>query len=198
MTGKETIETIISDIKKTQSQGVNNLDTQSVINYLESYLADEGYSHDFQLETLKANHQINLEVLKTNLTSQIEMFKSVITVGANAAKAILIINGGAAISLLAFLGNIWEKASKPDAVSQIALALIVFCAGVLCSGLCSGFTYAAQFSYANNPMNEKTKWHTTGHVANAFAVLFGFASLCCFGIGAYIAFQSMGTQFQNV
>ena len=195
MTGKETIETIIADIKQAQSDGMNNIDANALITYLEGFKTEERLDHEIQLETFKNNNQINLEVLKTNLVAQIEMFKSVITVGANAARAILIINGGAAIALLAFLGNIWEKDSGEVAIANVALSLLIFCGGVLSSGLCSGFTYVAQYCFGNNPMNGKTKWGTFGHVANAAALILGLLSLVCFGLGAYKAFESVMAQF---
>lgn len=195
MTGKETIQTIINDIKNAQDDGINQLDVNNLLKYLEGFKADEGLSHDFQLETLKANHQINVEAFKANTVVQIEAFKSVITVGANAARAILIINGGAAIALLAFLGNIWEKTSEPNAVANIALALLIFCAGVLASGFCSGFTYVAQFCFVKNPLEHNTPWNTWGNVTNIAAVLCGLASLILFGWGTYKAFISMGAQF---
>lgn len=195
MTGKETIQTIINDFKNAKDDGITQFDVNGLIKYFEGFKEDEGLSHDFQLETLKANHQINVEAFKANTVVQIEAFKSVITVGANAARAILIINGGAAIALLAFLGNIWEKTSEPNAVANIALALVIFCGGVLASGFCSGFTYAAQFCYGKNPLDHDTAWKTCGNVTNIAAVLCGLLSLILFGCGTYKAFISMGAQF---
>ena len=195
MTGKETIQTIISDIKNAREDGIKQLDVNGLLKYLEGFKEDEGLSHDFQLETLKANHQINVEAFKANTVVEIEAFKSVITVGANAARAILIINGGAAIALLAFLGNIWEKTSEPTAVANIALALLIFCGGVLASGFCSGFTYVAQFCFGKNPLDHDTAWKKWGNATNVAAVLCGLASLILFGCGTYKAFISMGAQF---
>lgn len=195
MTGKETVETIITDIKNAKGDGINQIDVNNLLKYLEGFITNEGYSHDFQLETLKASHQINVEAFKANTIVQIESFKSVITVGANAARAILIINGGAAIALLAFLGNIWEKTSEPNAVASIAIALLIFCGGVLASGFCSGFTYVAQFCYGKTPLEHNTSWEKWGNITNLAAVFCGIASLSCFAWGTYIAFISMGEQF---
>ncbi|WP_394744569.1 hypothetical protein, partial [Escherichia coli] len=64
MTGKETIQTIISDIRKARDDGIKQLDINGLLKYLEGFKEDEGLSHDFQLETLKANHQINVEAFK--------------------------------------------------------------------------------------------------------------------------------------
>jgi hypothetical protein len=107
----------------------------------------------------------------------------------------MIINGGAAIALLAFLGNVWNKDSSPDVLSSILGSLLIFCIGVLCSGVCSGFTYLAQYCYATSELGSDSKWKMGGDVNNIIAILSGVSSLILFGVGAYVTYASMGNQF---
>ncbi|HEM6675109.1 TPA: hypothetical protein ACHFX9_000378 [Citrobacter farmeri] len=195
MSSKEVIEKIIEDVGATKQQGYESISTDKLLSYLGNLQAHEGYNHDIQMELLRSDNTTNIEIMKMNHASNLEVFRSVITVGANASKAFMIINGGAAIALLAFLGNIWNKESTPTAAASISFSLLLFCLGVLCSGVCSGFTYLAQFCYASSDLAKHSRWNTSGHISNVIAVISGLASLALFAIGAYVTYVSMGNQF---
>lgn len=195
MATKEVLEGIINDVQNTRQQGFENISAERLLTYLENLKTTQNYDHEVQMELLKSSNTTNLEVLKLNHATSLEVFRSVITVGANAAKSFMIINGGAAIALLAFLGNIWNKETTPTASASVANSLLIFCLGILCSGVCSGFTYLSQFCYANSELSTKRPWHLAGHFNNTIAVLSGLASLILFGIGAYVTYISMGKQF---
>ncbi len=195
MTGKETVTTIIGAVKEAQDSGVTQIDTNKLLDYLKAVEADEGFSHETHIEILKTNHQLQVEEYKHHSVANIEIFKSVITTGANAAKAILIINGGGAISLLAFLGNIWTKSPAPEVISSVAFSLLMFGIGVLLAGMCSGFTYAAQYCYGNSPFEGTSRWKKWGHGFSITAISFGVGSFLTFGWGVYLAYASMAAQF---
>lgn len=195
MSSKELIEKIIADVEATKQQGYENISTEKLLSYLENSKTSEGYNHDYQMELLRSDNTANIEIMKMDHAANLEVFRSVITVGANAAKAFMIINGGAAIALLAFLGNIWNKESTPTAAASISDSLLLFCVGVLCSGICSGFTYLAQFCYASSDLKTHSGWDKAGLFSNVIAVLSGVASLTLFAIGAYVTYVSMGNQF---
>lgn len=195
MEAKKLLEGIIADVESAKSSNSKLIEIDNLLNYLNGINVDSfGERPDFELEALKHTNQFSLEEYKINSAAQLETFKSVIAVGANACKALMVINGGAAIALLAFLGNIWNKTSTPDAGKAIAISLAIFCFGVLASGLCATLTYLAQFSYGNAELGINKKWTLTGNVLNFFACFFGFASLVAFGIGSYTAFTAMDSQ----
>ena len=136
MEANKLLEGIIVDVEATKSAEANSINTDDLLNYLRSIDTDSFEPRpEIELEGIKHTNQVNLELLKIQNAFQIEVFKSVITVGANACRAFMIMNGGAAIALLAFLGNIWNKSSTPDASKAIAISLAIFCVGVLASGL---------------------------------------------------------------
>lgn len=190
-----TLDKIIDDIEQTKNDGYKNLDIEKMLMYLENLKQENVYDHDVQMELLKSSNTSQIEIAKMNHAASLEAFRSVITVGANAARAFMIINGGAAIALLAFLGNVWNKDSSPDVLSSILGSLLIFCIGVLCSGVCSGFTYLAQYCYATSELGSDSKWKMGGDINNIIAILSGVSSLILFGVGAYVTYASMGNQF---
>ncbi|MDF7650770.1 hypothetical protein PUG42_19750 [Erwiniaceae bacterium L1_54_3] len=195
MEAKKLLEGIIADVESAKSSNTKLIEIDNLLNYLRGIDVDSFSDRpDFELEALKHNNQFSLEMFKINSAAQLETFKSVITVGANACKALMVINGGAAISLLAFLGNIWNKTSAPEAGEAIALSLAIFCFGVLASGLCATLTYLAQYSFGNAELGMNKTWARIGNVINILACVFGFSSLVAFGYGAYTAFTGMNAQ----
>lgn len=195
MAVKDVLEKITADVKATKAAGFDKIDIEKMLIYLDTLNAEKEYNHDIQMELLKSSNVSEIEFAKLNHAASLEAFRSVITVGTNAAKAFMIINGGAAISLLAFLGNIWNKDSSSAAISTITVSLLIFCMGVLCSGACSGFTYLAQICYASSDLRTKKVWHSAGNINNFIAILTGLSSLVLFGVGAYVTYTSMGSQF---
>lgn len=195
MTNSELIQKIINDVSGARDGGAESIGSENLIKYLKGMETGTTYQHDIQMELLKAGNQSSLEVMKLNHASELEAFRSVIAVGANAAKSFMIINGGAAIALLAFLGNIWNKNSTPEATAAIAGSLLIFCMGVLCSGVCSGFTYLSQYCTANSGLGEKKPWKNAAIITNCIAILAGFGSLALFAYGAFATYASMGSQF---
>lgn len=195
MDNRDIIQQIIDDVTAARTSGTEAINADNLLKYLEGMRESQIYKHDVQMELLKTNNQASIEIMKLNHAAELEAFRSVITVGANASRAFMVINGGAAIALLAFLGNIWNKSSTPEATSAIACSLLIFCLGVLASGVCSGFTYLAQFSTASSGLNSKKGWFYSAVCFNVIAVIAGATSLGLFGYGAYATYTSMGSQF---
>nr|WP_310616674.1 hypothetical protein [Pantoea cypripedii] len=195
MDARKLLEGIITDIEAVKQSNATAIEIENLLTYLRGINTDSfNEKPDFELEGMKHNNQSAIEMFKVNNAIQLEAFKSTIAVGANACRAFMVMNGGAAIALLAFLGNIWNKSSNPDASKAIALSLVVFCLGVLASGVCAGMTYFAQFSFGSSQLGQIKPWLWAGRITNALAILSGIASLIAFGYGANSAFIAMGAQ----
>lgn len=195
MDAKNLLDGIIADVISAKESEARTVDIDNLLNYLKGIDIEKFKDRpSFELENFKHSKQYEIEVFKIENAAQLEAFKSVITVGANACRAFMIMNGGAAIALLAFLGNIWNKNSTPDAAKGIAISLGVFCFGVIASGFCAGFTYLAQSFYGNSLLGVNKRWLNAGHFVNALACLSGLLSLFAFGYGAYSAFSAMSAQ----
>jgi hypothetical protein len=76
----------------------------------------------------------------------LETYKSMITIGTEALKALQLINGGAIVALLAYLGQVPERAHlAPLAAKPLAL----FLGGLVAATLAFLGTYLTQFTLLN-------------------------------------------------
>lgn len=199
MDAKKLLDGIITDVEAVKESNAKAVDIENLLAYLHGIDVNSFKDRpDFELEVMKQTNQTSIEEYKIKNAFQLEAFKSVITIGANACRAFMIMNGGAAIALLAFLGNIWNKSSTPNASKAIAISLAIFCAGVLASGLCAGLTYFSQSAYGNSQLTEHKKWFRTGQVFNILACVAGLLSLAAFGYGSFSAFEAMNAQLLNL
>ena len=83
-----------------------------------------------------------LEKYKFDLNWRLETFKSLVTHSAEGFKFLSLANGGAAVALLAYLGNIGNKAIKAPNMSEPMLWFLV---GLAFAGAGWFFAYMTQF-----------------------------------------------------
>lgn len=193
----DVIDKLIQEINSFENEGNTSLNVRGLSDYLNQLRNEVSNSHDFDLETLKAQNQINIETMKLNEAIRLESFRSTISSGMNAAKSCMLINGGASVALLAFIGNIWNKASLDIAAMLVSKGLLFFCSGVALAALCTGFTYLAQSAFTSSELGTKSKWAKWGGFCNFIAIFSALLSLVVFGFGSYQTYLSMVSQFAS-
>ncbi|EIV9530877.1 hypothetical protein MBN47_005262 [Klebsiella aerogenes] len=195
MNSHELLEQIKHDVSAAKNDAMDSIPIDNLLNYLsEIDVSEDVERNEVALEGIKHSNSTQLEVLKIENIFQIESFKAAINIGANACKTFLIMNGGAAIALLAFLGNIWNKSSTPDAAYAVAGALFLFCIGVVLSGVCAGLSYFSQAFFVSSELGKHKYRLRCGHAMNALACICGAGSIIVFAYGAYTAYISMIAQ----
>lgn len=195
MKAKDVLDEIRAVLKQTKDDGHSNVSVDALQNYLIQFDKDvesdtyyKSLNQEAKLAEFKAQNDRSI-AHATNLTAHsLEMFKSVITAGQSALKASMVINGGAAVALLAFTGKIWETSTTAVVVNSLTNSILLFCLGVLCAALATGTTYLTQSIYAKDKI-------TLGNAFNFFNIFVVLASYVLFGVGSFIAADSLGVHF---
>lgn len=118
---------------------------------------------------------------------QIETYKSMLNIGAEATKALVLLNGGAVVAVLAYLGQVSDRAAVAARcrwptgafVAGLALAMLSYLPG-----------YMTQYTLFNEGLGEPLKWHHMTWLKITIAVL--VLSLILFSAGAFLAISALG------
>ena len=113
---------------------------------------------------------------------KVETYRSMISIATEAVKALHLINGGAIVALLAYLGQVTDRATVAP---RIASPTLWFIGGLVAGVLTFLGMYLTQLTYFNELYkSDSATSHTRWLVATIGS---GLASVACFGFGAYKA-----------
>lgn len=180
----EAIKEIKLALSSVQSEGQEFVHIPALNNFLDGLEK----SATLYKDTVKFQHESNMEWYKAQRQVDLEMFKSVMQTGQTALRTSFLINAGAAIALLAFIGNIWNKAQSSNVIKALANSLCIFSIGVLFVAIATGTTYLTQNAYAFN-------WKKTGITINIFTILFVISSYITFLFGLIYIYKAFITHF---
>lgn len=183
MSDHDILNVIKEDFSSLKSNGLNQVNIDSLIDYLDKLEEVGTKDKEVELENLRALNQSSLNVQQHNLEAYLEAFRATISAGANIVKMLMLVNGGAAVALLAFIGNIWTKSSISDYVPLLSISLKYFCYGVAGSLGCGAFTYFCQLLVSHNYLNPTRFLTRSAFASNMLAIAFGFVSIGCFFFG---------------
>lgn len=164
-------------IKQLKAEGVDSIDTEKLIAYLDDAEGNLESQSESNIELYKANLQQWLEEHKNANAHSVEMFRSVISAGQNALRTSFLMNGGASVATLAFIGHL--ATTSPEKVTLFSTSLAFFVLGVLVSAITSGVTYLSQWLYAS----DSKKAEKAGFVLNVAAIVLGIGSYVIFAFG---------------
>ncbi len=181
------IQQAVQDVRNKNEEVVS---TDALLKYidglagqLESSKEEANRRTEANLAIFRAEHERNVALYQSEQKQALELFRSVVTYGSAAMKSALLINGGAAVALLAFIGNIWEKETAPEAVKALTLGIAMFSTGVLAAAVANAMSYFTQYCYSDPFPRAAVVFHT-------LTVLFVVTSFVLFGYGAYESYSA--------
>ena len=183
MDAKAYNDTLIQILEQHESSGADQVSTSSLHDYLRSNTPDlsgePSVPFDARLEQYKAELQRWNDDHRRDRDQSLEFVRFAVSAGQNAMRSSLLMNGGASVALLAFIGHL--AAVDPGRVSQFATSLTWFVSAVHMIGVASGFTYAAQWLFAD--WENRTWSRNLGGGFNLIAIILGVASYGLFAKG---------------
>lgn len=183
----DAIRKAVFDVKQQQQEFIS---IDAMINYLDSLKIHIGDTEridkkkfEADVTVFRAEHERNLAHYEAQQLHAIELLRSVISCGQAALKSAMLINGGAAAALLAFIGNIWEKGIKPEAVGSLTNGIAFFTFGVLVAALGTGGSYFTNYCYSEG-------FQKTAKIFHILTILLVLGSFGLFGFGAHESYQA--------
>ena len=132
-----------------------------------------------QLEVYRGKNQYNISMLNT-----------VITAGQSALKANIFLNAGAAVAILAFFANVLDEISHEFA-QKIIISIGLYGIGALAGSVATGFTYFAQYAWA------ESKYHV-GVTVNLISNVLVTVAYNLFAIASFVLLSAFALQFNLV
>jgi hypothetical protein len=147
------IQKIRTAVVDAQAKGYSVVPIPTLLTFLDDLASHATVS----VAAAKFQSDVTLESYKGQQQASLELFRSVVQAGQATLRTAMIINGGAAAALLAFIGNIWSRASAagvptagPDIsmlTRQLGRPLVLFTFGVLLGAVAMGTTYLTQVAF---------------------------------------------------
>ena len=192
MKASEAIDDLQKALDDLIARNEKTVSIDALNNYLSLLRKDAENSHEIdRIQHEKEQSQFvdasqrNIAAYNAQISMSLEMFKSVIVTGQAALKSSMIINGGAALALLTFIGHALSSPSFNTPIKGIVSALLIFCAGVLGSGVAAGTTYLSQLSYSA----DKALWRKIGGVFHILTTCLVIIAYFLFGYASYTAYE---------
>jgi hypothetical protein len=115
-----------------------------------------GARMDRDKELHEMNRQAALDAHARDWEAQGKIFASALEYGGAALKAATLISGGSVVVGLAFAGSIFI--AEPETARRLLIAVFIFAMGAIAGGVASGFSYLAQYNYADASRHKIHDW----------------------------------------
>ena len=192
MKAKEVTATFSGAVAKAKADGLEQISVQSLeafaadLERIVNETPEDVASSDAALEAHKV--WLSSKVLSAQYSHEfdLELLRATVSTAQAALKATILINGGAAAALLAFIGGIWP--ATPALMTCLAKALILFVGGVASSAIGTALAYLSQAGFSNE-FGAKSK--QIGAVTRALAILVVLGAFGFFIAGAVVAYGAV-------
>jgi len=121
----------------------------------------------------------------------VETYKSLISISTEGMKALQLVNGGAVVALLAYLGQVSNRASI---AANVKCAMGLFILGLVAATFAFFTSYLTQLALFNESVREQVYRGTKHGPWWWLTILVALVSLACFACGAFAAVAALSKQ----